>query len=238
MRILRTLIVLGAAAASAVAQTNGPVREVRPLSLQDCVRLALQNNLQIRSDRYNPLVALYTLQGSFGAYDPTLFLSGEHDHNEAGPGLLGNGLVLPGSTTDSDIFRGSLGGLLPWGTTYSLNGGATDNQGTTPSAVDNPAQPILFTNSFVDINSGNTISYVTTNYAQMGVQRPFNSSSASATVSATQPLLRNFWIDSSRLVIRVNRNKLKQSEMDLKWQVMQTITTLEQAYYDLIYYRE
>lgn len=59
-----------------------------------------------------------------------------------------------------------------------------------------------------------------------------------AGINLTQPLLRNFWIDSSRLLIRIDKNRLKYDEYGLKLQMMQTLTALEQAYYDLIYARE
>jgi outer membrane protein len=59
-----------------------------------------------------------------------------------------------------------------------------------------------------------------------------------AGIDVTQPLLRNFWIDSSRLLIRIDKNRLKYDEYGLKLQLMQTLTSLEQAYYDLIYARE
>ncbi|HEY9510348.1 MAG TPA: TolC family protein [Verrucomicrobiae bacterium] len=63
-------------------------------------------------------------------------------------------------------------------------------------------------------------------------------SGASASAGVTQPLLRDFWIDSTRLAIRINRHRLTQSELELKLSVMATVTTLEQAYFDLIYNRE
>lgn len=61
---------------------------------------------------------------------------------------------------------------------------------------------------------------------------------AQAGVNITQPLLRNFWIDNSRLVIRVDKNRLKYDQYGLQLQLMQTLTQLEQAYYHLIYLRE
>jgi len=61
---------------------------------------------------------------------------------------------------------------------------------------------------------------------------------AQAGITLTQPLLRNFWIDNSRLVIRIDKNRLKYNQYALKQQLMQTLTQLEQAYYDLIYARE
>lgn len=62
--------------------------------------------------------------------------------------------------------------------------------------------------------------------------------SGSVSINLTQPLLKNFWIDSTRLAIQVDKNRLKYSQLQLKLNIMQTITTLEQAYYDLIYDRE
>ena len=59
-----------------------------------------------------------------------------------------------------------------------------------------------------------------------------------AGVNITQPLLKNFWIDSSRLLIRIDKNRLQYDEYGLKLQLMQTLTSMEQAYYDLIYARE
>jgi outer membrane protein len=67
---------------------------------------------------------------------------------------------------------------------------------------------------------------------------PFDTSSGQAGISLTQPLLKNFWIDKTRMNIRVGKNRVKYSEQGLRNQLMQTITTVENAYYDLIYDRE
>ena len=66
----------------------------------------------------------------------------------------------------------------------------------------------------------------------------FANSSGTVAGTVTQPLLKNLWIDSTRLAIQVDKNRLKYSQLQLKLNIMQTITTLEQAYYDLIYNRE
>jgi outer membrane protein TolC len=57
-------------------------------------------------------------------------------------------------------------------------------------------------------------------------------------IQVSQPLLKNLWIDQSRLNIRVAKNRVKYTEEGLRLQIMQIITTLEQAYFDLIYNRE
>jgi HAE1 family hydrophobic/amphiphilic exporter-1 len=67
---------------------------------------------------------------------------------------------------------------------------------------------------------------------------PFDFSSGSASIGLTQPLLKNFWINSTRFNIKVAKNRVKYSELQLKQSIMNTVTTVEQAYYDLIYDRE
>jgi outer membrane protein len=209
MRAMRIFLVLLAATAAATAQTNAPV--VRQMSLQDCVQLTLQQNLGLQIARYDPLIKLYTLRADYGGYDPALSLSGQHDHSETGTRLLSGGFSVPGSKSDANSFGAGLGtGLTPWGMTYNFQGNASDNYGKS-FAVD--------TNGFI-------------------VPRPFESSSSSASATVSQPLLKNFWIDATRLVIRVDKNNLKISELDLQFLIMQTITTLEEAYHTLIYNRE
>jgi outer membrane protein TolC len=66
----------------------------------------------------------------------------------------------------------------------------------------------------------------------------FDDSGGSIGVQLTQPLLKNFWIDSTRLTIRVAKNRLKYSEQGLRLQVITSITDVENAYYELIYAQE
>ena len=71
-----------------------------------------------------------------------------------------------------------------------------------------------------------------------GRETLFDQSRGQAGITLTQPLLKNFWIDQTRMNIRVAKNRVKYSELTLKQQIMQTATTVETAYYDLIYDRE
>ena len=67
---------------------------------------------------------------------------------------------------------------------------------------------------------------------------PFDSSRGSASITMSQHLLKDFWIDSTRMTIQVNKNRVKYTEMGLKQTIMNTVSTVEQAYYDLIAARE
>jgi outer membrane protein TolC len=63
----------------------------------------------------------------------------------------------------------------------------------------------------------------------------FDSSSGNVGVTLTQPLLKNLWIDSTRLNIRVAKNRLKYSEQGLRQQLISSVTAVANAYYELIY---
>jgi outer membrane protein TolC len=67
---------------------------------------------------------------------------------------------------------------------------------------------------------------------------PFENTSGQIGLSVAQPLLKNFWIDPTRLNIRIAKNRLKFSEQSLRSQFITTITAVENAYYELIYAQE
>jgi HAE1 family hydrophobic/amphiphilic exporter-1 len=64
---------------------------------------------------------------------------------------------------------------------------------------------------------------------------PFDNSGGSVGASLTQPLLKNFWIDNTRLTIRVEKNRLKFSEQGLRGQIITSVTAVANAYYELAY---
>jgi outer membrane protein TolC len=74
--------------------------------------------------------------------------------------------------------------------------------------------------------------------AQGALTAPFDIASGSTSISLNQPLLKNLWIDQTRFNIKVAKNRIKYTELGLKQTIMSIVTTLEQAYYDLIYARE
>jgi outer membrane protein len=66
----------------------------------------------------------------------------------------------------------------------------------------------------------------------------FQDASGGFNLSLSQPLLKNLWIDSARSSIQVNKKTLKTSELDLARQIMDLVTRVENAYYDLLLARE
>jgi len=64
------------------------------------------------------------------------------------------------------------------------------------------------------------------------------STSGQIKASLTQPLLKNFWIDTTRLAIRVDKNRWKYAGQGLRQQIINTVNAVELAYYELIFAQE
>ena len=60
-------------------------------------------------------------------------------------------------------------------------------------------------------------------------------SSGQVGVTVSQPLLKNFWIDTTRLTISLAKNSLDQSEQGLRLQLITSVAAVQNAYYELIY---
>jgi outer membrane protein TolC len=181
---------------STVAAPTGMNAATREMSLEDCIREALQHNLDVQIERYSPQVSLYNLRSAYGGYDPLFNISGQHNYNKSGVD------GVPPSTSYGNSAQSDIGGSLPWGLQYDFIGNVSDQYGGT-----------LFSGSN-------------------------ESSSGSIQAKLTQPLLKNFWFDSTRLTIRVAKNRLKYSEQGLRLQVITSVSDVEKSYYELIYAQE
>ena len=54
-------------------------------------------------------------------------------------------------------------------------------------------------------------------------------------VMVRQPLLKNLWIDSGRLTIKINKRNLKLTELGVQYVAMDVINLVQQAYYELAF---
>ena len=193
---------------AAVAQTgtnnvNTNAASARPMSLQDCIKQALQQNFDVQIQRYQPQISLYNLRAAYGGYDPTLSISGNH-HFEVSPSTFNPSQTnqTPATVVNANSFGpanvSEIGGILPWGLQYDFVGNIREQYGS-----------------------------------QGGI--PFDNSSGNIEVDLTQPLLKNFWIDQTRLNIRVDKNRLKYSQQGLRLQLITSVTAVVNAYYELIF---
>ena len=171
------------------------------LSLDDCIGMALEKNLDIRIERYNPQLRVFDVSVARAVYDPVFAASAEHNYEKSGSRLLSGGFSIPGSKSEDDSFTSSLGGALPWGMSYNFQGRTTDTYGNQSTNL-------------------------------------FENTSGSVSVTLTQPLLRDSWIDGNRLTIKVAKNRVKWSEQGLRAQLISTVSSVEQTYFELIFAQE
>ena len=107
-----------------LAQANAPQPPpvppagVMPLSLQDCVALALKNNLDIQVAGFTPRITEQALLGQQAALDPSAFLELTRTDNRVPAGTQ----LVQGNRIASDFWEYNTGlrQMLPTGGTYEL----------------------------------------------------------------------------------------------------------------------
>lgn len=116
----RAVYILGLsllASTSLFAQTNS----VRPLSLQECIRLALEHNFAVKIERLNPLISRFRLESAAAYTDPILSGEASHSSNTSEGGVFqGTGLPFPASVSERQTVAVGLSGKAPWGMTYDI----------------------------------------------------------------------------------------------------------------------
>ncbi|MDB6122611.1 MAG: Outer rane efflux protein [Pedosphaera sp.] len=212
------LVVLVWAALAANAQEQQPkfkvpvpqgTRQPRVLTLEECIQMALQHNLDIQIQRYNPLINEYALNINSAYYEPTLSFRASHNFNSSPGGINPQtGLPFTSSERNTDSYTPELFGTVPsgdlpiGGLTYDLIGPLSEQSGSS-------------------IPPGSSFKYT-----------------SSPGITLRQPLLKNLWIDNNRFQILLSKNTLKTSKEALRQSIMATITSVQQAYYNLIFARE
>jgi len=171
-------------------------RPVLELSLDDAVKRALDNNLDIAVDRFNPTVGAEGVRQALGAYDPFLSatLSTGSQESPATSAFSGGTKV----STDTQIWNFGVNQYLPTGGTFNLTFNSNKSDTNSVFTTFNPT----FT-SFFSLN-------------------------------LTQPLLRNFKLDSAREGIRVAKKSREISDVQFRQTVINTVASTKQGYYDLI----
>jgi len=209
MRIFASTLTLVALLLGTFPQpVNGAA--VQPVALQDCLQMALERNLDIQIERYSSLFAENDLNIAYAGYEPALGLGSQRNFSRRGGGIDEFNRETPPSETTTDLINTDLNGVLPWtGMRYNL---------------------------FMDLSESHGMSgRQTTNGV---VIDSFDQTTGGVGINMTQPLLKNFLIDNVRFNILIARNRLKSSETSLRAQIINTVTAVELAYYDLIFARE
>ncbi|HEX7296194.1 MAG TPA: TolC family protein [Pyrinomonadaceae bacterium] len=172
-----------------------------PLSLNDAIKRALENNNDIEIARDDVRFAETQLRALEGIFDPVFSITPQIDKR-----------VIP----VQNIFAGG-------GTTGSLSSTVLD---LSPAVTKQFGRgggnyQVQFSNSRTKTTATNS------------TLNPFFSSNLS--LSATQPLWRNRSIDNNRRQIRIQRKRIQQSDADFRLRTIDTITRVQQAYWELVF---
>jgi outer membrane protein len=186
---------LATAPAGVQAQPDG---KATPLSLDEAVRLALEQNLTLQVQRLDPQLQDLVTQAVKTAWTP-----------EVSSTLLTQSSTSPVSSFFSgaseklvnDRFSWSFQAdqNLPWGANYNVQ---WSNLRTKSNSVYDSPNPAL---------------------------------GANLTGRYTQPLLRNFKIDSTRQQLLISKKNREMTDVQLKQTVLVTVRAVKSAYWDLAY---
>jgi outer membrane protein TolC len=195
-------------AIAAPAQTN----KTQPLTLEQAIQMAVEHNLNLKIQRYVPALDQFALGAIYGtAYEPAFMASGKESYT-ANPAksVNGNGNPSPAQNVHDQDYQFGIGG--------ANNGNALTPWGlqySLTTSLDKSAYQSFDTNGLP--------------------KAPFTQDTTAASLNLLQPLLKNFWIDSSRASIMVAKKTIQYDEFGFYLAVMTNISATEQAYYELNY---
>jgi len=181
-------------AQAAVIGAQGPLLQI---TADEAVKMAIENNLGIQSQRLSPQIQALLLSQTRAAYAPLLFSNTTKSSTSNPPQnfLVGNDFTTNAGVRNNTGFQQ----LLKWGGgryTASIDG----SRNTTSDRTD-AFNPRLSSN--------------------------FN-------LNYTQPLLRDFSIDSTRQQLLIGQKQQEIVDVQLQQQVTQTARAVRSAYFDLV----
>lgn len=214
LKFLSWIACLSCGALTVVGQNNAAPKTIS-LSLDDALRRALEQNYAIRLGNFTPQTARLNLEGNYGAYDPVFTASaGQNFTKRTGAFNSELGQAFSGGEGWKRDFGAGLTGVLPTGTRYGLDWGMDRSNQKLPAES--------------TIGSGIFDTFV-------NIPAQYQSSVG---VSVTQPLLKDFWIDSTRLNTRTAKIEIRKADLGLQYTIMGIVNQTALAYYELIEARD
>jgi len=199
------------------------------LTLEDAISLALENNMDITVQRYNPWIASTDILRTMGG--------------GAGRGLAGTGTASALGSIPSQNFDPSftITGNLDH-RTIPVNNPFLQGTGTETRLTDVVNHTTQMNMSFSQGFHTGTGFAVTQNNSRSRTSSPaavFNPSVQSTLfVSVTQQLLNGFGLLPNTRFIRIAKNSKKIADWAFTQQVITTVTAVQNLYYELVFARE
>lgn len=110
----------------AAAAASGPAPT--PISLAECLEMALVNNLELQNERINPEISREDQTIARAGYDPSFRVSAQHYYEETSGGGTNADSVNPTSRTETDSFQASVAGTGPLGLKYEVGGTLSETE--------------------------------------------------------------------------------------------------------------
>jgi len=197
-RVVLAVLAVALSAVPLFAQGQ-PAPSVRRLSMDEAVRLALEQNLGIQIERMNPRIQDVAIAQAQSSWVPNVSSSlTSNSTNNPSTSLFSGG---QNRITDASVAAQlALTQRLPTGANYSV---AWGNSRATSTNIFNSFDPLL---------------------------------RSTITFSATQPLLRNFKIDTARQQLETSRKDREASDLQLQSTTVLTTRNVKNAYWELAYH--
>jgi outer membrane protein len=232
------------------------------LSLRDAIALALENNLDLEYARYNPKLSEANLKRvAAGSLLRNVSNSISQGPSSASLGVLAQTSLGSGGTGSSSGSGSGQGGVLSGlqvqlsGTsvpnldpTFFINGQFVHN--TQIQTATNITGTNFLVSQYKSSNYGISQGFLSGTTVQLGMSNtlgvtqnsPYNMfspySQASLALSVQQNLLQGFRRSVNDRYIRVAKNSLRISDLTFRNQVMATVTSTVNLYWDLVTYVE
>lgn len=221
------------------------------LSAQDVIALALENNLDIAIQRYGPFLAREVLRRAEGGgllrSVDTPVAAGPTSVSTAGVSTNGNGLGGAGLAAGAGVVTGI--GQNPPSLDPVIFANAQFGHLTTPQTNTVLVGTTALTNNYRSYQIGYSQSFITNTSIQFFAYSNsslYNSSnylfnpsiSGQFDFQVNQPLLQGFGSGINDRYIRVARNNLRITDLQMKLQVATTVSAVLNLYWDLVSFIE
>jgi outer membrane protein TolC len=227
------------------------------LSLRDAIALALENNLDIESSRYAPQLALADLQrAAAGQLLRNVSTNISSGPSSASLNVLAGASAVNGGAGGAGVANTNNGVLS--GLSVQLAGSSIPNMDPTLFVAANAyhqtqiltsttftgtsalvdsyksliygVQQNLWNGTQVSVGMSSIFNY--NQNATTAIFNPYDSGSLSLTI--TQPLLNGFGVSLNQRAYHKAKNNLKANDLTFKNQVMTTVTSVVNLYWDLV----
>ncbi len=215
------------------------------LSLDDAIALALENNLDIAVMRYEPLIAdtdiLRSRAGGSARGGTTTVSTGTTGGGGGTTGGGGGGVSVVNLSAAGGPAIPQLEPILTGNVGWAHRSSPTTSNfttGTNTFISEGANNGVTYSQAFLT-GTAFSLNFNTSNTSNNSLRNNFNpSTNSSATLNFRQNLTQGFGRSINSRQIRIARNNREVSDLVFKQQVIQTVSQIQNLYWDLVSFNE